>query len=255
MRIPWATLVLTAAVLAVYVFSSGGLLYPDASLVAQNAAGASNPLALLFSMFFHIGARHLASNLLPLVAFAALLESAVPSRHALAVFFTSGLVAAVVFAVLNPASFLAGASGGIAGLMTAGALVRPKWGAALLVAVPVALTFVALPLLDWTTAASFSGMRQRASDLEAQASALQASGQAQAAASIRAEAEAVNATLVKQVQGRTAEAASSPDERVHLAGALVGVLYAVALLGWRVREGFEELALTLDALQARFQGP
>ena len=241
MRIPWATAVLTAVVLIVYVFSSSGNLYPDSSLVGQHAYGASNPLALVFSLFFHIGARHLGSNLLPLVAFCFLLECSLPSRHALVVFFASGILSAFVFSILNPSSFLVGTSAGVAGLMTAGALLRPKWGVAVLIAVPLVLAVVALPLVDWAASASFSALGVKTSELRAEADRLQAAGQTQAAASVRAQAEAVNATLAQQESVRSQEAVATPDEIVHLVGALVGVLYVLLFFRDKMRDGFEEL--------------
>lgn len=240
--------------MAVYVYSSGGLLYPDSELVAQNAFGSSNPLAFLFSLFFHIGVNHVLGNLVPLVGFALLLEMTLSGRHVLAVFLLSGLAAALVFLLLNPSSFLAGASGGIAGLMTAAALTRPKWGFVLLVSIPLFMGLIAFPVLAWASAASFSGLDQQASSLQVQAEQLEASGQFEAAAKARAEAEAVNATRLRQAATQAAEARAVPDFFVHVAGALVGVLYVMVLFPHRVRGGFEELAGVLDALQMRFFG-
>ncbi|MBI5226575.1 rhomboid family intramembrane serine protease [Candidatus Micrarchaeota archaeon] len=251
MRIPWATLVLTVAVLAVYFFSSSGNLYPDSSLVGQHAYGASNPLALIFSLFFHIGARHLVSNLLPLVAFCFLLEMSLPSRHAFLVFFASGILSAFVFSILNPSSFLVGASAGVAGLMTAGALLRPKWGVLVLIAVPFVLGVVALPLVDWAASASFSALGVKTSELRVEADRLQAAGQTQAAASVRAQAEAINATLAQQESVRAQEAVATPDEIVHLVGALAGVLYVLVFFRDKMRDGFEELFAWFSALLPR----
>ncbi|MBI2445755.1 rhomboid family intramembrane serine protease [Candidatus Micrarchaeota archaeon] len=254
MRFPWATALLTAAVLIVYAYSSGGLLYPNTSLVAQNAFGSANPLALLFSLFFHIGANHVLGNLVPLIGFALLLERSLSGRHVVVVFLASGLVAALVFWVLNPSSFLAGASGGIAGLMTAASLSRPKWGVMLLLGVPLFMSVVAFPVLAWAKEASFSSLDQKASSLQIQADQLEAAGQYEAAAEARAEAEAVNATLTQQEATAAAEARAVPDFFVHAAGALVGMLYVLAFFRERVREGFEELAVVLDSLKARVRG-
>ncbi len=253
MRIPWATSLLTASVLAVYAYSSSGLLYPDSSVVSQNAFGSANPLALLFSLFFHIGAHHLVGNLVPLIAFALLLELTLSGRDVIVVFLASGLVAALVFLVLNPSSFLAGASGGISGLMTAAALSRPKFGLVLLLGVPVFMGVVAFPALIFAEAASFSGLNEHVATLELQAADLEASGRHAEAAALRAQAEAANVTLSQQEAAQAAEERAVPDFFVHVAGALVGVLYVVGFFGERVREGFEELALVFDAVRVRLQ--
>ncbi len=254
MRIPWATFLLTFAMLAVYAYSSGGLLYPDSSVVSQNAFGSANPLALLFSLFFHIGAHHLVGNLVPLVGFALLLEKTLSGRDVVVVFLASGLVAALVFLVLNPSSFLAGASGGISGLMTAAAMTRPKWGLILLLGIPVFMAVVAFPALALAETASFSGLNERVTTLETQAADLDASGRHEEAAAARAQADAVNATLAKQEATKAQEERAVPDFFVHVAGALVGVLYVIGFFGERVREGFEELALVFEAVRVRFQG-
>ena len=125
--------------------------------------------------------------------------------------------------------------------MTAGALLRPKWGVAVLIAVPLVLAVVALPLVDWAASASFSALGVKTSELRAEADRLQAAGQTQAAASVRAQAEAVNATLAQQESVRSQEAVATPDEIVHLVGALVGVLYVLLFFRDKMRDGFEEL--------------
>ena len=143
--------------------------------------------------------------------------------------------------LLNPSSFLVGASAGISGLMTAGALLRPKWGLVLLILIPLLLSLVALPVVDWAATASFSAMDSKSVQLRAEADRLAAAGQVQKAAVVRTQADAINATLVQQENTRAQEAVAAPDEIVHLVGALVGVLYVLALFRPKIREGFEEL--------------
>lgn len=252
MRFPWATALMGFSLLAVYAYSSGGLLYPDFSIVSQNAFGSANPLALVFSLFFHIGAYHLLGNLVPFLVFAALLEYSLSGRHVLAVFIASGVVAALVFLALNPHAYLAGASGGISGLLTASALLRPKFGMVLLFLVPVFMGVVAFPTLDLVEKTAFSALGEKAALLESQADRFEASGQLEQATAVRAQAGAANATLLQQEAAKAQEARSAPDFLVHAAGALVGVLYVVGFFGSRVREGFDELADFFDSARARF---
>ncbi|MDP2717347.1 MAG: rhomboid family intramembrane serine protease [Candidatus Micrarchaeota archaeon] len=251
MRIPWATLLLTAAVLAVYAFSSGGQLYPDSGAVAQGAFGFSNPFGLLFHLFFHIGARHLVGNLLPLVAFAMVLEITLSGRHMLSVFFVSGVLAALLFSLLNPSSFLAGASAGVAGLMGAAALARPKWAVVLLVAVPVLSSFVALPFLAAFTQASFEELGDQSAALSQEAGALAAQGQAERAAAVQAQADTLADALLQQAGAQAAEEKAVPDFFVHLAGALIGAAYVLLFLSSRVHDGFDELAPLVEGLLGR----
>ncbi len=250
MRIPWATLALASAVLFVYAVSSGGRLYPDAGVVADNAFGFANPLGLLFHLFYHIGAQHLVGNLLPLLTFALVLEFTLSGRELLAVFLVSGVLAAVVFSLLNPHSFLAGASAGVAGLMGASALVRPKWAVVLLVAVPVLSSLVVFPLLSALTQSSFEALDRQSVDLFRQADALAAEGRPEAAASAFARTDALAGTLSQQETAQKAEQKAVPDFFVHLAGALAGAAYVLVFFSVRVRDGFDELAPYV----ARFAG-
>lgn len=240
-KLPWASLFLVAVILAVYASSSGGLLYPDLVVLSQNAFGPQNPFAVLFYVGYHLGVKHLAGNVVPLVFFAVLLELAASGRHVLAVFLAAGLTGALAFAVLSPGSLLAGASSGVAGLMAAGALVRPKLAAPLLLGVPLLSLFVMFPLLDFVTASSFSQLQSQAEALEEKAADLRVLGRGAEAEATQQEAETVFVVLSDQERARAQEAASKPDFWVHLAGALSGAAYAVVFLPGRVREGFDDL--------------
>lgn len=240
MRVPWASIALAVAILAIYVSSSGGQLYPDAVALSQNAFGGQNLFAVFFYVGYHLGVQHLAGNLVPLVFFAVLLELVASGRHVVAVFALSGFLAALFFAVLSPGSLLAGASGGVAGLMAAGALVRPKIAVALLLVVPLLSSFVVLPALDAVTSSSFTAMAAQAESLERQADALAAEGRVQEAEAARADAERVDVALAEQQTARARESAAQPDFWVHLVGALSGAGYVALVMPERIRDGFED---------------
>ncbi len=249
MRFPWATGLLCLAVLLVYAASSGGKVYPDSAAVSQNAFGFANPLALVFHLFYHIGVKHVVGNLFPLLVFAFLLETVLPSRDVLLVFFLSGFASAITFSMINPAAVLAGASSGVSGLMTASSLAKPKWGVVLLLFVPLASFFVLFPATDWLAQQSLSGLGQKAVTLNSQADQLAAQGKTAEAAKVRLEAQQVAATFGQQTAARASEEKAQPDFLVHLVGALAGAAYVLLFAQDKVRDGFDELAPLFDKLR------
>jgi len=119
MKIPFGSLVLILAILFPYFFLSGGLFYLSDEAVASASFGAAQPEGILSHAFLHVGFFHLIGNLVPLVIFALLLETALVATDVVVLFVLSAVLASGLFSLVNPGAFLIGSSAGVSGLMTA----------------------------------------------------------------------------------------------------------------------------------------
>ena len=166
LRFPFATLGLVAASVAVFLYE---LTLPQWALVRfARAAGVvpweishftdlvnathppdlvPPPLTILTSMFIHGDVLHLAGNLWFLWLFGSRLEGFVGPARLLAGYFLAGTVAALlqVWALPDNQMPMIGASGAIAGVLGAYALVFPRQEVRCLVFVIFFVTFVSLP--------------------------------------------------------------------------------------------------------------
>ena len=151
-RFPWATLALCTLVLASYLYF-GAEPYASTQAIATFGLASWNPVGVVTSLFMHQGVRHLLANLIPLAAFALLLESTTLSGGAvIVIFLASGIAGGLVYVVLNPGALIIGASAAIAGLMSAAVALKRSGEASdarrllitSLVYLPVLLTVMAL---------------------------------------------------------------------------------------------------------------
>jgi membrane associated rhomboid family serine protease len=141
LRRPWATWgIFTANVLVFAVVSSGALAPPAAISLAFGVIPAeifgeklgysaiAPPLTVLTAMFLHGGFWHLAGNMLFLHVFGDNVEDAMGSVRFLIFYGLCGLAAALGFCLAQPFSQapLIGASGPIAGVVTAYLLLYPR---------------------------------------------------------------------------------------------------------------------------------
>jgi membrane associated rhomboid family serine protease len=135
--VPWATLVLILSNAAIFAWE---LAADPASVEAVVAAwafvpadvGAGTPgavlLSVFFSMFVHAGWLHIASNLLYLWVFGPNVESRLGRGWFLALYAACGVAAAAAQSLATPESTwpLVGASGAVAGVLGAYAILFPR---------------------------------------------------------------------------------------------------------------------------------
>ena len=241
-RLPLAAIALAAAILVAYlVFSGGNPFIPSDELLSLALYSGNSPANVVLHLFAHLGAKHLLGNLVPLIIFAALLEYAAGGTAVIAVFFVSGVAASIGFSFLNPSFALAGASGGVAGLIGASALVRPKLAFVLLLATPLLVQFLIFPAVDYGVSLQAQELGQKQADLSAQVQTLVAQNKT-------AEAEKANASLqsvAKQSaaidEGASREAAAQTDVAVHVLGALIGMAFIIVRRPDLVDAGSEEV--------------
>ena len=241
MRFPKATLALALLIAGAYFFLSGGAPYiSDARLQELAFHYTSLPAGLVTHAFVHVGAAHLAGNLVPLLAFGAVLESAVSSFDVVLLFFLSAAFSTSIFSTYSSA-FLVGASAGIAGLMGAALALRPKKAAVVALAVPVVL-WLLLPAVSQAVASYSEGLSEEKSLLEKNISALLAENRTVEAVDLNRTAAAVGERLSGVEKGVVREAITPSDLMVHAYAAVFGVFYVFFLKRKQFREGAGELA-------------
>lgn len=137
---PWVKRLLiinTALYVAVLLLRFGsGMSVVREYLAFQPADFLTRPWTLVTYAFFHAGVMHLLGNMLMLFFFGPPLEERWGSRAFLRVYLIAaagGALFSVLFAFLDPASYIVGASGATLGLMLAFAMIWPDmeihiWG-------------------------------------------------------------------------------------------------------------------------------
>ncbi|MBI1948287.1 MAG: rhomboid family intramembrane serine protease [Deltaproteobacteria bacterium] len=140
-RLPVATWALAALLVATSFVSpeQGGYL-----------VGSSGPLALLTAGFVHFGVWHLVGNVAFLLSFGDGLEQRAPRTVMIAAFVLGALITTAVQALVSPAGVLiGGASGGVALVIGACAVVQPRARVAIR---PVLWAGVQLPIVVFAAA-------------------------------------------------------------------------------------------------------
>ncbi len=227
-RLPLATIALASAVVVAYLFfSAGSLFIPQGELLSLALYSGNSPANVFLHLFAHLGAKHLLGNLVPLVIFAVVLEYAAGGGAVLAVFFLSGIAASLGFSLLNPAIALAGASGGVAGLIGASALARPKRSLLLLLALPLLIQFIIFPAVDYGVSLQKHELEEKQAGLSAQVRELVAQNKTEEAASANSSLQAVAEQGAAVDAGVSREATAQTDVTVHVLGALIGMAYLV----------------------------
>lgn len=120
------TLSIIAICVFVFVLQSVGVVGDN--LAFMPATFTSQPYTIVTSMFMHSSVEHILLNMIGLFTFGVILERAVGAKRWLIIYFTSGFIASLGYALLSSSPYIPalGASGAIFGLMGAVATLKPK---------------------------------------------------------------------------------------------------------------------------------
>jgi membrane associated rhomboid family serine protease len=253
MRIPYATILLCAAVLIPYYLAAGDTFYLQNKTLSAFSFGLQTPTGVFSYLFTHVGLMHLLGNLIPLAVFGVLLESVLPSLDVLLIFLLSGFVSGLAFVLLNANVFLAGASTGVAGLMTAATILTPKKTIAVLLIVGALIFFFLTPAVSFAVDFRLSSWQQEQQQLQQQAQQLQAQGRVVEAAQASAQAVVVSQKVEQTQIGIEREKQTPTDFWVHVTGALVGSLYVFLFKKKELKNGIREFEKLGDSLFAVFE--
>lgn len=261
-RPPFGTFTLTLAILLTYWALSSNTPYIASASLRELALNSGNAYSIITHLFVHVGIFHLIGNLIPLILFGLALEGAILSIDVVLIFLMAGTGASLLFSIINPAIPLIGASAGISGVLSSVMLLRPKMALALLIATPLAISFVVFPALD------FAG---KFYDQNLAEKKVQLSNELTTAVKLNQTPKVImqlNQTLQKtekQIeitqQGKQREASTPSDFLVHVYGAIIGGLYILFFKRKALKESEKEFLEIggfifggLDSLSERLKG-
>ncbi|MBI3588537.1 rhomboid family intramembrane serine protease [Candidatus Micrarchaeota archaeon] len=248
-KFPYATALISLAVVAFYFYLSGGSLFiSDERLSAFSLSPGGSPLGVVAHLFAHVGPRHLASNVLPLLAFGYVFEMSVGWLEAFFVFLASGAIAGGVFSLLNPAVALVGASTGVAGLIGGSCLSAPKSAFVLLLFTPLFVYFILLPSADLASGGQAAALEKKSGGLADLYAAQVAQNRPKEAQQTAQEISAVEQSRLALSKGIEREGKSSSDALVHVVGALVGMAFVILFRRSAADKGVAELEETIGSL-------
>lgn len=248
MKYPVATFLLTAAVVGIYLHLSGGLLYLDQPTLDSLAFNGASPLGFLSYMFVHVGALHLAGNLLPLIAFALILEYSLAWAGVLAVFLGAGIFSSVLFSLLNPSIALVGASAGVSGLIGAAVSTQPKWALPALLLSPLVFSFFLLPLVESLSFQQHSSAFTQVNELNRQFDEAVRENRVEEAATVNKRLSRAEQEKKVLEEGARREASTPSDFLVHVLGVAFGVAYVFVLHRKQFEKGAGEFLGLLRSL-------
>ena len=255
-NLPIGTHVLVALIIVSYLALSSGTPYMTNEGMKSLSFSAERPESAITHLFAHVGLQHLIGNLIPLLLFGILLETALGVLDVLLVFFLSGIISAFAFSFFNPATVLIGASAGISGLMSASLFLKPKKALVFLILLPIAIYLVVFPALDYASTAYSSQLVSEKATISQNVGVLNESLQVaiarndtQKAGEIRREI-ATNVQVLKTVEnkemitneGTKREKIIPTDVPVHFYGGLAGALYLFLFRRKKLDEGQDEFA-------------
>lgn len=132
-RVKYSSLVLSGAIIAIYVLQLSFPPVTELSFVAADFF--SEPWTIVTSVFLHSPSdfMHLLNNLFFLAVFGFMLENIIGTRKFLGLFVVSGVLANLSAFAFYPTTPVLGASGAISGVIAALAVIRPRdiglfWG-------------------------------------------------------------------------------------------------------------------------------
>lgn len=138
-----ATFLLVLLLIGVYIYFAKGFYYLDQStLISFSSFSNTLPFGLVTHFLVHVSPSHLIGNLIFLIVFGLVLENKVSKLDYFLILLASMIVSSFIFILLNPESYLVGASLGIAGIFGAVLALRPVFGITLLL-----LFFLVSPFL------------------------------------------------------------------------------------------------------------
>lgn len=242
MRFPIATLTLVAALASAYFYMSNALLYiPDSTVNSLAAGSPGSPLNLVSHLFVHVGIVHIVGNLLPLLAFGLVFELSATSVDLFAIFFSSGILASLLFSLLNQGVALVGASAGVSGLIGAAVSARPRLSLPLLLVVPLFFNLGLLPWLAKIPLQQQEMLFQQENKLAGEFQELVGQNRTEEAIVVEERIATVSANREAVARGVERESTTPADFLVHLSGVVVGVAYVFFLKRGLFIQGAEEI--------------
>jgi hypothetical protein len=138
--------------------------------------------------------------------------------------------------------------------MAAAAALKPRQALVLLVCVPLAVAFVAAPLVALGEQAFERGLFEKKAALESEIPKLLAQNKTAEALAANATLQAVSVQSAQTAEGKEREAETPTDFTVHVFGAFVGVAFLWFFRREKLRRGLREYAALGESLFSFFGG-
>jgi membrane associated rhomboid family serine protease len=229
-KIPYGTLFLAFTMLIAYFLLAANTPYITENNIDEYALNLVHPYSILTHLFIHVGVYHIIGNLLPLILFGLVLESALLTLDVWFIFLISGTLASLLFALTNPGIPLIGASAGISGMLSSVMLVKPKSALALLIATPLLISFVFFPAADFAGKFYEENLVQKQVVQQQQlVQAVQTNQSEQVVAQLNQTLQTTEQQITITTEGKERESSTPTDFMVHVYGAVIGAFYVYFL--------------------------
>ncbi|MEW6295614.1 MAG: rhomboid family intramembrane serine protease [Candidatus Diapherotrites archaeon] len=225
-----------------FYFSKGKYFIPMQDLFALSF-NFEQPLNILSYMFIHIGLFHLFVNIFSLALFALILEQVTGSKHLIALFFFSGFLGAILFALYAPDTGLMGASIGISGLLTSSLLLKPKHTIIGIIIIAVMLLLALIPFSQNLLSAEKKVIVQKEEQISVDLNKAVEKKDTNKAVDLNRQLQKVVIEKKQFEQGEQFQIETKTNPLSHAFGAIAGIIYLYAFQRKKLKEKIKEIVL------------
>ncbi len=232
------TIGLAAAIIIPYLVLSVKFLYIPTSYLLMLGFNWQNLLGLLTYSFMHISPSHLIGNIVLLLSVGFIAETKLSTKEYFGVYFTAGIVSALVYGVMFPENYLVGASAAISALLAVAFIIDIKKAFVSIIIASIVISF-ASPVLQAVTKSEFEKLQNKTSEITEKVTELNKQIQEAKQKNLTEQAEVLekqkqeqvnelNKTSIQQIvidEGIEREEKAKTSPLVHLAGAFTGLGY------------------------------
>ena len=224
-----ATIFITLLVLAAFVFFSNATYFIEVQQLLKLGLTSFQLQNAVHYMLIHVGYRHLAVNLVSLIAFSLVVEYCLGSRHAFAVFWISGIISGIIYVLIYPNIALIGSSAGIAGLLGAGFVSDWKKSFKALIAMLIIVTFFVLPITSGSFELFKKEIVEKEQIIEQDLNQAIEQKDLNKAADLNKSLQETRQTIEQTLEGEEFAGITPTSNEIHAFGAIIGIAYALAL--------------------------
>jgi len=199
------------------------------------------PLNIFSYMFIHIGLFHLFVNLFSLAVFALILEQIIGSRHLIALFFFSGFLGAIFFALYAPDTGLMGASIGISGLLTSSLLLKPKHTIIVIIIIAIILQLALIPFSQNILSSEKKVIAQKEEQISVDLNKAVEKKDVNKAVDLNRQLQKVVIEKIQFEEGEKFQIETKTHPLSHAFGAIAGIIYLYAFQRKKLKEKIREI--------------
>lgn len=222
-----ATIFITLLILGAFIFFSNATYFIEVRELLRLGLTSFQLQNAVHYMLIHVGYRHLAVNLVSLIAFSLVVEYCLGSRHAFAVFWLSGIISGIIYVIIYPNIALIGSSAGIAGLLGAGLVLDWKKSIKALAAMLVIVTFFVLPITSGSFELFKKEIVEKEQVIEEDLNQAIEQKDLNKAADLNKTLQETRQIIEKTQEGEEFAGITPTSNEIHAFGAIIGILYAL----------------------------